>query len=126
MQILFRQSLAAVMAFSLLVVGLLQPAHAAMMATDALVQESRNELTRSALQAQLDASDVQARLADWGVSPEQARTRVAHLTDAELQQLAAEMETLPAGAGIAAALGIVFVVLLVLELVGIINIFNAI
>jgi hypothetical protein len=48
---------------------------------------------------------------------------VAALSDIELQQLAETMETDPAG-GVLALMGVIFVVLLVLEVTGVTNIFR--
>jgi hypothetical protein len=60
-----------------------------------------------------------------GVQPEQAQLRVASLSDSELARLQSGLDNLPAGGdSILAVLGILFVVLLVLELTGIINIFH--
>jgi hypothetical protein len=53
--------------------------------------------------------------------------RVARLTDEELALLAGQFDELPAGGiGIFEVLGITFLVLLVLELTGVINIFQKI
>lgn len=59
-----------------------------------------------------------------GVDPAAAQARVASLTDAELAQIEGQLESLPAGGDALAVLGIVFLVLLVLEIVGAINLFN--
>ena len=59
------------------------------------------------------------------MDPASAMTRAAALSDAELAQVAQEMQTLPAGGdGFFAVIGIVFVVLLILELTGVIDIFK--
>ena len=49
--------------------------------------------------------------------------RVAALSTEELRQLKLQIDELPAG-GLLAVIGVVFVVLLILELVGVTNIFN--
>ena len=67
---------------------------------------------------------VAERLVDLGVAPELVRSRVSALTYAELSQLDQRLDELPAGAGGLALIGAVFVVLPILELVGVINIFN--
>ena len=48
------------------------------------------------------------------------------LSAAELAQLDGRLDQLPAGAGIVEVVGVVFVVLLILELVGVTDIFTAI
>ena len=74
--------------------------------------------------AQLRES-VEQQLVRLGVTNEDALARVAALSRDELQLLAEKIDELPAG-GIAATLGVVFIVLLILELVGITDIFTAI
>lgn len=77
------------------------------------------------IQAQLQRADVQQAMIEMGVDPQQALLRVASLNDQELAQLQQEIDTLPAGGdGVLALIGAVFVVLLILELTGVINIFN--
>ena len=59
-----------------------------------------------------------------GVDPSAVDARVARLTDSELRSLADRMEQMPAGGDALAVIGIVFVVLIILELVGVIDIFK--
>jgi hypothetical protein len=59
------------------------------------------------------------------VDPVAASERVAALTDEELRYLDGRLAELPAGAGVVEVIGIVFVVLLILELVGVIDIFKS-
>jgi hypothetical protein len=68
--------------------------------------------------------DVAAELAAMGVSPDMARIRAASLSPAELAELADRIDELPAGAGVIEVLGITFLVLIILDLVGVINIFG--
>lgn len=95
--------------------------------------------TQDALSAELRASretqvrgafareDVRQAMQRMGVDPGDAEGRIASLSDAELIQLQGQLDRLPAGgdSGLV-VVGIVFVVLLILELVGVINIFNRI
>ena len=59
-----------------------------------------------------------------GVDPAAVDARVARLTDAELRSLAERMDAMPAGGDALAVIGVVFLVLLILELVGVIDIFK--
>ena len=61
-----------------------------------------------------------------GVSPELAKARVAALTPMEQQLLQQKITDLPAGAGVVEVIGIVFIVLLILELLGVTDIFKKI
>jgi hypothetical protein len=67
---------------------------------------------------------VRAQFVAFGVDPAQVETRVAALTDSELRTLAGKIAEAPAGADALAVIGIVFVVLLILEMVGVIDIFK--
>jgi hypothetical protein len=72
----------------------------------------------------LTRADVQSVLVAHGVSVDDAMARVAALSEEELLTLEQEFDQLPAGGiGIFEVLGITFLVLLILELTGVINIF---
>ena len=72
----------------------------------------------------LTSQEVRAQLVRLGVAPEQALERIAELPDEELAALAGQMEDMPAGGSALALVGAVFIVLMILELTGVINIFN--
>lgn len=78
----------------------------------------------ASVDAWLMREDVAAELAAMGVSPDMARIRAASLSPAELAELADRIDELPAGAGVIEVLGITFLVLIILDLVGVINIFG--
>lgn len=67
---------------------------------------------------------VTQRLVELGVAPDLAQQRTAALSQSELRLLDQKLDELPAGAGAIEIIGIVFLVLLILELVGITNIFT--
>jgi len=72
----------------------------------------------------LSRDQVRAQFIALGVEPTKIESLIAALTDAELQTLAARMSGMPAGADALAVIGIVFLVLLILEAVGVIDIFK--
>lgn len=109
---------------AVVMVGMPMPAQAAVVSTEQLLQAEQRNVTVSEVQAWLAKDEVRQKLEALGVNPEQARERVGALTDQELQQLALNMDQQPAGGGLLAVVGIVFVVLLVLEVLGITNVFN--
>jgi hypothetical protein len=83
------------------------------------------EQSRAHLLETLNRADVAQALAERGVNIEQARTRVAALSDAEAAQLAAQIDSAPAGAA-GDVLGVaifVFVLLLITDLLGYTHIF---
>jgi hypothetical protein len=67
---------------------------------------------------------VRTQFESLGVDPAKVGERVASLTDSELRTLAGQMHDMPAGADALAIIGIVFLVLLILEAVGVVDIFK--
>lgn len=109
----------------LVTMSLLPTARAAVIGTDTYLA-AQTPTIQEQLQTALDRDDVRARLVALGVDPDQARARVAALTPEEARQLQRHLDSLPAGAGALEVIGIVFLVLLILELIGVINIFHRI
>ncbi|GAB6192621.1 PA2779 family protein [Desulfocastanea catecholica] len=109
-----------------LVSGLVPASRAALISTQALIESSSADATRSQLRVMIARDDVRAELVRLGVDPAAAENRLATLTAEELQQLQGHMQDLPAGGSALAVIGIVFLVLLILELVGVTNIFTKI
>jgi hypothetical protein len=72
----------------------------------------------------LAREQVRNQMAAMGVDPAAVDARVARLTDSELQSLADRMEQMPAGGDALAVIGVVFLILIILELVGVIDIFK--
>lgn len=100
-------------------------AQAGMIGTERLVTAEARAADLAQVGAFMARDDVRGQLEGWGVDSALAAERVASLSDAELQNLAQTISRDPAGADALAVIGIVFVVLLILELVGVTNIFNA-
>ena len=94
--------------------------------TQTLIQLEERQARIDQIQSVFVREDVRNALIELGVSPEDASERVAALTDDELVILEQRMEHLPAGGSALAIIGGVFLVLLILELVGIIDIFKKI
>lgn len=79
----------------------------------------------ASVQAAMSRADVRAQLEKYGVDPADAMVRVASLTDSELADVSQRMDSLPAGGdGFIAVIGIVFIVLIILEWTGVIDIFK--
>ncbi len=93
-------------------------------AIDATQAAGQRAADLATVRAGLDRQDVRDRMIALGVERQLVDSRLAALTDAELHSLAGRMEQLPAGGDLLAVIGIVFIVLLVLELVGVIDIFK--
>ncbi len=79
---------------------------------------------RTHLLVTLERADVSQALAERGVSIDQAKARVAALTDAEAAHVAAEIDRAPAGAAdVLGTVLFVFVLLLVTDILGFTKIF---
>ncbi len=121
-----RNSLAAVLAASLLSASFQSAAYGGVISTQQYLTALDREATVARIDAVLAREEVRSKLEQYGVDPVAADLRIAALTDQELELLATELESLPAGGDLLAVVGIAFIVLLILELVGVIDIFSKI
>ena len=121
-----RNSVVAVLAASIFAASVQSAAYAGVISTQQYLTAVDREATKARIDAVLAREEVRSRLEQYGVDPVAADARIAALTDQELEQLATDLESLPAGGDLLAVLGIVAIVLLILELVGVIDIFNKI
>ena len=99
-------------------------AQAELIGTLQAVEASTRAQDLATVNSALARDQVRAQFVAFGVDPAQVETRVAALTDSELRTLAGKISEAPAGADALAVIGIVFVVLLILEMVGVIDIFK--
>ena len=100
------------------------PAHSAAIANADYFAEAESRQSSGAANRLLARRDVQAQLIALGVDPADAQARVQALSPAELERLNRHLGDLPAGGSILGLLGAVFVVLLVLELLGVTDVFS--
>ncbi len=109
---------------ALAMVAMVMPAQGQLVSTgDALALDAGSLGTR--VEAYLLRDGVAAELAELGVSHEMAMARVADMSAAELEQIAGRIDQMPAaGDGVVVILGVVFIVLIILELVGVTNVFR--
>lgn len=120
----WRSTLAALLSLAVLNAGFISAAHADVIDTASMVQTAR-AADLASIQAQLARDDVRAQLGKMGVEAADIESRLAVMSDSELSAMAKRMQEAPAGGdGLLAVIGLTFVVLLILELVGVINIFN--
>lgn len=104
--------------------GFAQAAHAGVIGTNAVIGAEERAMQVERIQDLIASDQVRARLVALGVDPAWAAERVASMTDAELARLSGQMDQMPAGADLIEVVGIVFIVLLILELTGVIDIFK--
>jgi len=121
-----RTSLVTLLAASLFAASLQGGANAGVITTQQYLTAIDREATLARIDAVLAREEVRKRLEHYGVDPAAAEERIAALTDQELSLLATELENLPAGGNLLGVVGVVFIVLLILELVGVIDIFSRI
>ena len=100
------------------------PAHAGVITTQQALSAEMRAAKETHVRDSLARAEVRSAMERLGVDPADADARIASLSDAELMQLQGELDRLPAGGSALAVIGVVFVVLLILELVGVINIFS--
>lgn len=99
-------------------------ARAVAISTESMLDQQAQS-TQHDLQNLLARAEVRTELVRLGVDPEYVDRRIAALTDDELYQIQQKIGELPAGGSSALAiLGAVFLVLIVLELVGVTNVFS--
>src|SRR5262247_1008716 len=118
--------LVALIAASLFASSVQSAAHAGVIGTQEYLAAVDREATRARIDAVLAREEVRSKLEQYGVDPAETDARLAALTDQELEQLATDLENVPAGGSVLAVVGVVFLVLLILELVGVIDIFKKI
>lgn len=97
--------------------------NAGLIGTETVVNAAHSQQARDQLRAALDRQEVKQQLLARGVNTDELQARVDALTDSEVQQLSASIDTLPAGGD---ALGIavfVFLVLLLTDILGYTDIF---
>jgi len=120
------KTIAIVLAANLLTLGLVQSAGAGVISTESAIEMQERTARIERINSVLARDNVQSQMIRLGVQPEAAAARIASLSDSELRQLEARMNELPAGGdGALTVLGIVLLVLLVLELVGVTDIFKS-
>jgi hypothetical protein len=123
-----RRGVALVLAVTMLVISMpLGVAQAALVSTEQVLAQGDGAMDRTRVLAFLDRAEVREQIAALGVDPNEAAARVAALSDAQVREIAGQLDRLPAGQGaVAAVVGailIIFLVLLVTDLLGLTNVF---
>jgi len=119
----WRKSSIAVLSVAIFNLGMASAASAAIVDTASMVTADR-ETDLSAVRSRIERADVRAQMEKMGVDATAVDRRIARLNDRELHQLAADIQNAPAGGDAVWIVGAVFIVLIVLELTGVIDIFK--
>jgi hypothetical protein len=122
----FVKAVAMLIAVTFGMTGLMHTASAAVVGTRTVMMQAERADAVARVQAALDREAVQSQLMAFGVDADAAKERIASLTTEELRYLDGRLAELPAGGNALVVVGIVFVVLLILEIVGVIDIFKAV
>jgi len=128
MQRQFMKAISFFLIFSFLLLDFtVQKAKAEMIDTGTVIAMAQQENARARVMSFLDRQDVQQAMAQQGVAAEEARQRVAALSDAELMQIAQAMDQLPAGGdGLGVVIGasvLIFIILLITDIAGLTHVF---
>ena len=123
----FARSVCASLAVATFAMALPGPAQARTLGTEEVLGAAAApsaSLQRDTLRGLLDRDDVRRQLVAHGVDVVAARERVDALTDAEVEQLAGRVGTLPAGgSSVIGVLFAVFLILLVTDILGLTKVF---
>ncbi|MEW6706638.1 MAG: PA2779 family protein [Pseudomonadota bacterium] len=119
------RSTALVLTMAMCNAAMLSSAQAALVSTEQIAAQAMPLSGGHArLNAALDRADLQEALQQRGIDVNQARARVAALTDAEAAQLADQIDQAPAGASDVLGVALfVFVLLLVTDILGFTKVF---
>ena len=105
-----------------------QKAKADMIDTGTAIAMTRQNDARARIVSFLDRQDVQLAMEQQGIAAEEARLRVASLTDDEVMQVSRVMDQLPAGGdGVGVVIGaavLIFVILLLTDIAGLTHVFS--
>lgn len=94
-----------------------------LVSTQSVLAGDRAGADRERINEILARADVQDQLLKQGVNPADVEDRVAALSDTEAQQMAQQLEELPAGAGVIGALFAVFIILLITDILGLTDVY---
>ncbi len=102
-------------------------AQAKMVTTDQVLEHADPGSDQKRVESFILREDVQRQLVLLGINPEEATSRVASLSNGEIQQIAGRLDELPAGEGgvgaVVGAILIIFLVLLITDLMGLTDVF---
>jgi hypothetical protein len=105
-------------AMSMLFLSIQPAVNAAIVSTTDLVADHQSILERDYLLKSLEREEVQTALVAQGVNVEQAKKRVASMTNAEVVALNSKMDQLPAGSGVIDTVVFIMLVLLITDIIG--------
>ena len=124
----FRLIAAFMTALMFVIAGPYQAAVAAMIPTEVVTAAADASNARETIKNFIARQDVQSNfIAAKGINPDEAKARVASLTDAEALMVSKHIENMPAGGDtvgiVVVTLLVVFIILLITDLLGLTHVF---
>jgi hypothetical protein len=112
--------------YMLMLAGPYQSVWAAIIGTEAIIDEDGSQSARVYLNNLLARENIQAALVSQGIDPQEAQARIDSLSDAEVNDIVNKLDQLPAGGVLGTILIIaflIFVILLLTDIAGYTDIF---
>ncbi|SNB57113.1 hypothetical protein SAMN04487880_1961 [Marinobacter sp. es.042] len=98
-------------------------ATAGIVGTGEMIGQQQVQLDRQELISMLDRQDVQAKLADLGVSQDQVKERIQNLTPAELADFERQLAEAPAGQDVVGIIVLFLLVFIITDMLCATNVF---
>jgi hypothetical protein len=123
-----RRGMALVLAVVMFVISMpLGVANAALVSTEQVLARTDGAGDRTRVLAFLERAEVREQIVALGVDPNEAAARVRALSDAQVRDIAGQLDQVPAGqsavGAVVGAILIIFLVLLVTDLLGLTDVF---
>ena len=94
-------------------------ANAAMLGTETAIEQTQTAQNRDRVETFMARADVQTQLEKMGIKVDDATSRVAAMTDDEINQVAGKLDTLPAGGvSVLAVVLIILIILIITDFLG--------
>ncbi len=110
--------LSAVLVFLLAMLSIQSPAYASIVGTDVAIAQQQGDIDRAKLLAMFERDDLRDALIAQGVNPDNARERIAALSDEEVKSMVGQVDQLPAGGDAVGVVIFIFLVLLFTDIMG--------
>lgn len=107
---------------SLIFVFSISQATAGVFSSDQVIANQQHQYNKQQVLSFVNSAEVQNKLIELGVSPDEAKQRIANMTEQELSSLNNEINDMPAG-GIVGTIVTVLVVVAILDLMGITDVY---
>lgn len=117
------QSFVYSMIFIFNLVWLAAPAQAALIGAEEVVAAQSRQDAEQKISTALARDDVSSTLEKLGVGEDEVRDRVAALSDEEINTLSDRIDRLPAGGDFFGTVGLIFIILLITDLLGLTKVF---